>query len=266
MNSTRTRIRYLRIAVKERTACMPAEHRNQFLGGSRGSPAHCRSGAISFRHVKAFRVRGYPTHGSNCVMTSSRTSLPLPTFTLPRMCPFPCESQPPRAIMVQERGEPLCPVLSGCLTYAVERAGRAGPSLSPGRDTLAHVPLGSLPSLPHLRGPFLGSVSSAVLRSDPTSHVRPSSPCVLTLRDAASTDAEANTGSPGSHARCVHTCSGSQTVRGSCPSCVGEERDVAFRILAVRRHPGVQQYFAAQYPAHVCSCQRFAAGLTNGGA
>jgi hypothetical protein len=47
-----------------------------------------RSGATSFRQLNAFSVRGYPTHGSNCVIRSSSPGLVLPTFRLPRMCPW----------------------------------------------------------------------------------------------------------------------------------------------------------------------------------
>src|SRR5207245_1575721 len=60
--------------------------------------------------------------------------------------------------VVQERGEPLFPVLSCCLTYPLKRAGRAVPALSPERVALGRVPLGQLPSLPCLRGPFRGLV------------------------------------------------------------------------------------------------------------
>src|SRR5262245_58450065 len=60
--------------------------------------------------------------------------------------------------MVQQRREPLFPVTLGCLTHSLERAGRVGPALSPGRVVLGRVPLGPLPSLPRLRGRFLGSV------------------------------------------------------------------------------------------------------------
>src|SRR5215471_14930808 len=54
------------------------------------------SGATSLRQLNAFNVLGYPTHGSNCVMTSSSVSLPWPRFRLPCMCPLICDSTPPR--------------------------------------------------------------------------------------------------------------------------------------------------------------------------
>jgi hypothetical protein len=60
--------------------------------------------------------------------------------------------------VVKERREPLFPVLLGCLTYTLERAGRVGPALSPGRVALRRVPLGPLPSLLCLHRPFRDSV------------------------------------------------------------------------------------------------------------
>jgi hypothetical protein len=69
--------------------------------------------------------------------------------------------------------------------------------------------------------------------------------------------AKASTGPPGSRARCIRACSGSQTAQGSRPPCDGDGRDVAFRAFPRRRHPGGEEAFAAQYPAHACPCQRF---------
>ena len=114
---------------------------------------------------------------------------------------------------------------------------------------------------PPVPGPC--SVASAVLRSGPTSHARPSSPFVVRLHDAALVCAKASTGPPGSRARCVRACSGSQTAQGSRPSCVSDGPDMAFRLFRQRRHPGGEEDFAAQYPAHACPCQRFTGVLAN---
>ncbi len=73
--------------------------------------------------------------------------------------------------------------------------------------------------------------------------------------------AKASTGPPGSRARCVRVCSGSQTAQGWRPSCDGDGLHVAFRSFRRRRHPGGEEAFAAQYPAHSCPCQRFAVVL-----
>src|SRR5207244_12884409 len=49
----------------------------------------------------------------------------------------------------------------------------------------------------------------------------------------------ADLGSPGSHARCLRTCTGSLTARDSgSPRDIGAP-DVAFRFLLQRRRPGV---------------------------
>src|SRR6266480_1728716 len=58
--------------------------------------------------------------------------------------------------------------------------------------------------------------------------------------------------------RCGRVCSGSQTAQGWRPSCDGDGLHVAFRSFRRRRHPGGEEAFAAQYPAHSCPCQRFA--------
>ena len=60
--------------------------------------------------------------------------------------------------VVEKRGKPLFPTLACCLTYPLERAGRAFPALSPERVALGRVPLAQLPSLPRLRGRSLGLV------------------------------------------------------------------------------------------------------------
>ena len=60
--------------------------------------------------------------------------------------------------VVQERGEPHLPVPSCCLTYPLQRTGRAVPALCPGRVLLARVPLGQPPSLHPLRRRLPGLV------------------------------------------------------------------------------------------------------------
>ena len=68
-------------------------------------------------------------------------------------------SQSPNVVdMVQERGEPLLPVRSCCLTYPVEGIRHAPPALRPARGTPERVPLGQPPSLPRLRSRFRGVV------------------------------------------------------------------------------------------------------------
>ena len=60
--------------------------------------------------------------------------------------------------VMQERGEPLLPVPSCCLTYPLQRAGRAHPALCPARVALKRVPLGHAPSLHRLRNRSRGLV------------------------------------------------------------------------------------------------------------
>ena len=127
-----------------------------------------------------------------------------------------------------------------CLTYPLERAGRAGPALCPGRVALGRVPLGQLPSLHRLRRPFRGVVRrlrryyGAVRLPVLVHHRRASSD--FPMRPVVC--AKASTGSPGSRARCFRACTGSQTAQGSRPSRDGDGRDVAFRSFPRRRHPG----------------------------
>src|SRR5215471_7322964 len=60
--------------------------------------------------------------------------------------------------VVEERGEPLFLIPSCCLTYPLERVGRAVPALSPERVALGRVPLGQFSSLRRLRCRSLGIV------------------------------------------------------------------------------------------------------------
>src|SRR5881628_3166340 len=54
--------------------------------------------------------------------------------------------------VVQERRELELPVPSCCLTYPLQRTGRAFPARCPGRVLLSRVPFGQTPSLHPLRG------------------------------------------------------------------------------------------------------------------
>src|SRR5215472_15558295 len=88
---------------------------------------------------------------------------------LPRLAVDPCRSillygkiGCPQSLnvvdVVEKRGELLFPIPSCCLTYPLERAGRAFPALSPERVALGRVPLGQFSSLRHLRCRSLGIV------------------------------------------------------------------------------------------------------------
>src|SRR5215471_5559166 len=66
----------------------------------------------------------------------------------------------------------------------------------------------------------------------------------------------ASMGSPGSRAWSFPACLGSQTARGSQDARGFASLDIAFRLVERRRHPEYK-YFAAQYPACRCPCQRF---------
>jgi len=130
-------------------------------------------------------------------------------------------------------------------------------------DAHGRNPSGDIATHPVPRQVSLTAAASAVLRSGPTSRAHPSSTCVLRLLDAALVCAKASTGPPGSRARCVRACSGSQTAQGSPPSCESDGDDVAFRSFSQRQHPGGEKNFAAQYPAHASPCQCFAVALTS---
>ncbi len=116
--------------------------------------------------------------------------------------------------------------------YPLERAGRVGPALCPGRGTVGRVPLGQPPSLPHLRGQFLalfggffGTMGLYDCRASCIIGVRPwTSRCGLHLCRLQTTP-----GSPDSRAGCFRACAGSSTARGPRPSRNSDSRDVAFR-------------------------------------
>jgi len=117
------------------------------------------------------------------------------------------------------------------------------------------------PSSPPLPVARLCSETSQVLQVCPTStsvHHRRSS-LDFPMRPKA-TAALANLGSPGSHARCLRTCSGSLTARDS-----GTPRDIGAPDgpSAFSYSVGVpeEETYAAEYPARTFPCQRFDAAL-----
>ncbi len=59
---------------------------------------------------------------------------------------------------------------------------------------------------------------------------------------------QAVVGSPGSRARCLRACSGSQTARGPFASRDSDALGVAFRLSPRRRHPGVIQNLRGSIP------------------
>jgi len=73
----------------------------------------------------------------------------------------------------------------------------------------------------------------------------------------------ASTGSPGSRAWSFHACPGSLTAQSPLDACDGASCGVAFRHVSRRRHSD-RDYFAAQYPACMCPCQRFNGNLAVG--
>src|SRR5216684_7103072 len=66
----------------------------------------------------------------------------------------------------------------------------------------------------------------------------------------------APTGPPGSRAWSFHACQGSLTAQSPQRARDGAPCGVAFRHVSRRRHSD-RDYFAAQYPACMCPCQRF---------
>ena len=107
---------------------------------------------------------------------------------------------------------------------------------------------------------------SQVLQVCPTSRLRSSSTYVFGLLDAPrSLYLRVNTGSPGSLARCFHTCTGSLTARDPVTPRVIGVLGGAFRFSLQRQRPQVSSY-AAEYPTHIFPCQRFDATLASGSA
>src|SRR5438445_506531 len=144
--------------------------------------------------------------------------------------------------VVQKRREPQLLILSCCLTYRSSALGasfRLGvrDAFCCGRFPLAK-PLPSIPSAagcPALFGDFSGTTGLSDFPGPFVIGVRPwTSRCVP--RQLLPWTA---LGSPGSHARCLRTCTGALIARDSgSPRDIGAP-DVAFRFLLQRRRPGV---------------------------
>lgn len=69
-------------------------------------------------------------------------------------------------------------------------------------------------------------------------------------------------GPPRFCARSFDTCMGSATTRSLSTPRKSDVSSVAFRTVPSRRHSGAY-FFAAQYPAHTCPCQRLPQVLTD---
>ena len=120
--------------------------------------------------------------------------------------------------------------------------------------------VGPLPStasaagFPALFGSFSGTTEPSDFPPPSVTGVRPrTSRCGLRPLSLPPADV----GPPGSRAKCVRACSGSQTAQGPFASRAGDALGVAFRLSPRRRHPGVVQNFAARYPARTSPCPRF---------
>ncbi len=172
--------------------------------------------------------------------------------------------------VVQKRGEPLLPVPSCCLTYSLERAGRAGPALRPGRDTLERVALGQLPSLHHLRGRSLGVVRwlprycGAVRLPAVVRHRRGSWDFPMRSAAPSATDDRRLSRFPCEMVPPVHGVSG----RARSPHVSRwRRRGYGLPPPAKASAPrGSVNNFAAPWPAQAYPCQRFTAALTSSGA
>jgi hypothetical protein len=153
--------------------------------------------------------------------------------------------------VVQQRGEPLCPIPPCCLTYSLDAIQRMRPALGPGVVTVGRVPLGQPASLHPLRGRLFGGfVGTPELSDFPRSSiiaVRPkTSRCGLRCSSS-----QATVGSPGSRTRCVRACTGSSTARGPGAPRDGGASDVAFRLPIGHRHPGAHRFRGSIPGLHV---------------
>src|SRR5215475_10730962 len=171
--------------------------------------------------------------------------------------------------MVKECREPHLLVPDCDMTHTVERTGRAGPALCPGRVLPARVSLGQTPSLHRLRRRGAGFVRR--LRGYYGS-VR--LPDLVHRRSTALGLAGASRGTI-RHGRgwALPVLAQEASVRATGLRPRGARQrlalsslaHVAFRVAQRRRRPEVSD-FAAQYRARTCPCQRFASPLAIGGA
>src|SRR6267378_7781486 len=163
-------------------------------------------------------------------------------------------SLPPHAPdMLSVRNEQLTegdfhPISLTALSATPTRSSALGASVRLGvRDAFwwGRFPLARpLPSIPSAAGcpALFGDFSGTVGRSDfPCSFII--GVCPWTSRCVPGhIPSGVNAGSPGSHARCFRTCTGSLTARdSSTPRDIGAP-DGAFRILLQRRRPGVSVF------------------------
>ena len=138
-----------------------------------------------------------------------------------RGCPLEADVRLPQHVqgihLVVERGEPHLPVSLGCLPYPLQTTAHAPPAQYPVRVGLGRIPLGRpLPSTgsaagcPALFASFAGTTGLSDCSSSSISGVRP-----RPSRCAPIAICRGSWSSPGSRARCLHTCSGSPTTWGS---------------------------------------------------
>ena len=169
--------------------------------------------------------------------------------------------------VVQERREPHLLVPLSCLTYPLQRTGRAVPALCPGRVLLARVPFGQAPSLHPLRRRLPGVVRRlrryyGPVRLPVSVHHRRVS-LDFPTRPAAPSAA-------GDHGI-------SRFSREVCPCMHGVSDRAGLRRVSRYRRAGCglppsstasasrsEVAFAAQYPACTFPCQRFAPALADG--